>query len=220
MPQVPEGPDAAAQVQIAPVANIAVPWYPLPTDDCYRSAAYSGTAGGQVPGRPGNFSSLLSGMTLATKMIRRRSPRRSRGHSGSAGATNVQGETQQKLDVYANQAVLHCLGARESVAFLVSEENEQPVTIDRSAGGKYIVVFDPLDGSSNIDVNVSVGTIFDLATSRDARGDCRSSSRLETGSRWVRGVRLLHHLCLHGRTRRLRFTLRAKSALSYSRSPT
>jgi len=64
--------------------------------------------------------------------------------------------------VYANQAVLHCLGARESVAFLVSEEDEQPITIDRSEGGKYIVVFDPLDGSSNIDVNVSVGTIFSI----------------------------------------------------------
>ncbi len=117
----------------------------------------------QFPAARGNFSSLLSGMTLATKMIQAKIRRAGLVDIlGSAGATNVQGETQQKLDVYANQAVLHCLGARESVAFLVSEENEQPVTIDRSAGGKYIVVFDPLDGSSNIDVNVSVGTIFSI----------------------------------------------------------
>lgn len=117
----------------------------------------------KFPAARGTFSSLLSGMTLATKMIQAKIRRAGLVDIlGSAGATNVQGETQQKLDVYANQAVLHCLGAREKVAFLVSEENEQPVTIDRSEGGKYIIVFDPLDGSSNIDVNVSVGTIFSI----------------------------------------------------------
>src|SRR5882672_4799835 len=82
---------------------------------------------------------------------------------GAAGAENVQGEQQQKLDVYANQALLHCLGLRDSVAALVSEEDEQPVTFNRDAEtGKYIIVFDPLDGSSNIDVNVNVGTIFSV----------------------------------------------------------
>jgi fructose-1,6-bisphosphatase I len=115
------------------------------------------------PGVRGKFSSLLSGMTLATKMIQAKIRRAGLVDIvGSAGAENVQGETQQKLDVYANQALLHCLGMRESVAFLVSEENEQPVTIDRSASGEYVIVFDPLDGSSNIDVNVSVGTIFSI----------------------------------------------------------
>lgn len=115
------------------------------------------------PGVRGRFSSLLSGMTLATKMIQAKIRRAGLVDIvGSAGATNVQGETQQKLDVYANQALLDCLGMRESVAFLVSEENEQPVTIDRSETGKYVVIFDPLDGSSNIDVNVSVGTIFSI----------------------------------------------------------
>jgi fructose-1,6-bisphosphatase I len=117
----------------------------------------------RFPAARGSFSSLLSGMTLATKMIQAKIRRAGLVDIiGSAGATNVQGETQQKLDVYANKAVLHCLGARESVALLVSEENEQPVTIDRSETGQYIVVFDPLDGSSNIDVNVSVGTIFSI----------------------------------------------------------
>ena len=117
----------------------------------------------QFPEARGNFSSLLSGMTLATKMIQAKIRRAGLVDIlGAAGEVNVQGEAQQKLDVYANQAVLHCLGTRESVAILVSEENEQPVTIDRSETGKYIVVFDPLDGSSNIDVNVSVGTIFSI----------------------------------------------------------
>jgi fructose-1,6-bisphosphatase I len=82
---------------------------------------------------------------------------------GSAGETNVQGEVQQKLDVYANEALLHCLGVRDAVAILVSEENDHPVTFDRAPDtGKYVVVFDPLDGSSNIDVNVNVGTIFSI----------------------------------------------------------
>jgi fructose-1,6-bisphosphatase I len=112
----------------------------------------------------GTFSWLLSGITLATKMVEAKI--RSAGLMdvlGAYGQTNVQGEQQQKLDVYANQALLHCLGLRDSVAALVSEEDEQPVTFNRDAEtGKYIIVFDPLDGSSNIDVNVNVGTIFSV----------------------------------------------------------
>ena len=112
----------------------------------------------------GRFSWLLSGITLATKMVEAKI--RTAGLNdvlGAIGHTNVQGEQQQKLDVYANQALLHCLGLRDSVAALVSEEDEEPVTFDRSVEtGKYIIVFDPLDGSSNIDVNVNVGTIFSV----------------------------------------------------------
>src|SRR3954464_14718763 len=116
------------------------------------------------PESDATFSSLLSSITLATKMIQAKV--RSAGLQeilGSAGDKNVQGEVQQKLDVYANQALLHCLGLGGSVAVLVSEENEEPVTFDRAPEtGKYVVFFDPLDGSSNIDVNVSVGTIFSI----------------------------------------------------------
>lgn len=118
----------------------------------------------QVSEATGAFSWLLSGITLATKMIE--SKIRSAGLSdviGSVGETNIQGEVQQKLDVYANRALLHCLGLRDSVVALVSEEDEQPVIFDRNGDtGKYIIVFDPLDGSSNIDVNVNVGTIFSI----------------------------------------------------------
>ena len=82
---------------------------------------------------------------------------------GTAGGVNVQGEVQQKLDVYADQALVHCLGIRENVAIIASEESEEAITFDgRNGSGKYVVVFDPLDGSSNIDVNVSVGTIFSI----------------------------------------------------------
>ena len=118
---------------------------------------------GMSEGR-GTFGWLMSGITLATKMIEAKI--RSAGLTdiyGALGSENVQGEEQQKLDVFANQALIHCLGTRDSVAALVSEEDEEPVVFDRSLDtGKYIIVFDPLDGSSNIDVNVNVGTIFSV----------------------------------------------------------
>ncbi len=82
---------------------------------------------------------------------------------GTAGTDNVQGEVQQKLDVYANDTLLHCLSWRETVGLIVSEENQHLTAVHYgSPGAKYAVVFDPLDGSSNIDVNVSVGTIFSI----------------------------------------------------------
>jgi len=112
----------------------------------------------------GTFSYLLAGITLATKMIQGKIRLAALDNAlGAYGQTNVQGEQQQKLDVYANEALLHCLGLKDCVAALVSEEDEEPVTFDRSVNtGKYIIVFDPLDGSSNIDVNVNVGTIFSI----------------------------------------------------------
>jgi fructose-1,6-bisphosphatase I len=128
---------------------------------------------------------LTSGITLATKMIEAKI--RAAGLSdvyGAFGAENVQGEQQQKLDVFANQALLHCLGTRDSVAALVSEEDEQPVTFDRSLDtGRYIIIFDPLDGSSNIDVNVNVGTIFSVH--RRLTWGSLEESILQPGSRQI-----------------------------------
>ncbi len=118
----------------------------------------------RFPEARGRFSWLLSGITLATKMTEAKIRRAGLlDLLGDAGEVNVQGEAQQKLDVYANKALLHCLGLRDSVAALISEENEEPITFDREQGaGEYVIVFDPLDGSSNIDVNVNVGTIFSI----------------------------------------------------------
>jgi fructose-1,6-bisphosphatase I len=105
---------------------------------------------------------------------------------GSAGDTNVQGETQQKLDVYANQALLQCLGLRDTVAILVSEENEEPVTFDRAKEtGKYVIFFDPLDGSSNIDVNVSVGTIFAVFPGPAKTTEDVNTAVLQPGSKQI-----------------------------------
>src|SRR6202451_3332564 len=94
----------------------------------------------------GTFSWLLSGITLASKMVEAKI--RSAGLTdvlGGVGGGDVQGGEEQMLDVYATQAVLHCLGLRDSVAALVSEEDEEPVTFNRDPErGKYIIVFDPL----------------------------------------------------------------------------
>jgi fructose-1,6-bisphosphatase I len=118
----------------------------------------------RFPLASGAFSWLLSGITLATKMTQAKVRRAGLLNLlGDAGTVNVQGEQQQKLDVYANQALLHCLRMRDDVAILASEENDDPVMFEgRADSGKYIVVVDPLDGSSNIDVNVGVGTIFSV----------------------------------------------------------
>jgi len=83
---------------------------------------------------------------------------------GAYGAVNVQGEQQQKLDVFANDLLTEELRSVRCVAAIVSEEDEGPVAFERGGGveSEFVVVFDPLDGSSNIDVNVNVGTIFSV----------------------------------------------------------
>ena len=126
----------------------------------------------RFPNATGQFSRLLSGLTLASKMIQAKVSRAGLTDLlGSHGTTNVQGETQQKLDVYANEALLYCLSTRDSIALLASEENEEPIILHHgSREAKYAVVFDPLDGSSNIDVNVSVGTIFAILRRPEGNG--------------------------------------------------
>ena len=81
---------------------------------------------------------------------------------GATGRVNVQGEEVQKLDEFANNTLVRCLGYRGNVGILVSEEDEEPHVIQEAESGKYIVLFDPLDGSSNINANVSIGTIFSI----------------------------------------------------------
>jgi fructose-1,6-bisphosphatase I len=138
------------------------------------------------PEARGRFSWLLSGLTLAAKMIEAQIRRAGINDLiGSAGGINVQGEAQQKLDVYANQALLHCLGVRDSVAALISEENEEPFVFDRAETGEYIIIFDPLDGSSNIDVNVNVGTIFSILRRPPGIGNDVSAAILQQGKKQI-----------------------------------
>jgi len=116
------------------------------------------------PQATGEFSWILSAISLAGKTIANK-VRRARIEDvlGDHGDQNVHGEQQQKLDIIANEIIMRCLGDRANIAVLASEEDERPVVLrDRSEGGRYCVLFDPLDGSSNIDFGVGVGTIFSV----------------------------------------------------------
>src|SRR5206468_5873195 len=81
---------------------------------------------------------------------------------GQTGEVNVQGEAVEKLDEIANRTIRHCLAYHGNVGILVSEEDQEPHVIEAGESGRYIVLFDPLDGSSNINANVSIGTIFSI----------------------------------------------------------
>lgn len=119
---------------------------------------------GRNPHATTEFSWLLSGITLACKIIASQISRAGLLEiMGETGEVNVQGEEQQKLDVIANDTLVRCLGYRGNIGLLVSEEDEEPHVIsDAGDTGQYIVLFDPLDGSSNINANVNIGTIFSI----------------------------------------------------------
>jgi fructose-1,6-bisphosphatase I len=119
----------------------------------------------RFPAARGTLSWILSALSISAKIIAN-SVRRARLEDvlGNVGSENVQGEQQQKLDVIANEVLLRTLGGRDGVAVVASEENEEPVILRETPDGnaKYCVLFDPLDGSSNLDVAGGVGTIFSI----------------------------------------------------------
>ena len=140
----------------------------------------------RATGATGEFSWLLSGITLAAKAINSKVSRAGLINIlGEYGSENVQGEEQQKLDVYANEALLHSLSFRDSVGVLASEENDEPILLTRGPDSKYAVLFDPLDGSSNIDVNVSVGTIFSILRKPDGATEPDNKWVLQPGTKQV-----------------------------------
>ncbi|MBT4529692.1 MAG: class 1 fructose-bisphosphatase [Phycisphaerae bacterium] len=133
------------------------------------------------PGATGEFTWILSAISLATKAIGNKVRcARIEDVIGEVGETNVQGEMQHKLDVIANEIILRCLGDRENIGVLASEENETPFLLrSREEGGRYAVLFDPLDGSSNVDSSVGVGTIFSVLRLPD--GGSREVAMLSPG---------------------------------------
>ncbi len=114
----------------------------------------------------GELSSLINSIRLAAKVVNHEVNKAGLVDIiGAAGDTNIQGEDQQKLDVYANDKFIQTLTNRNIVCGIASEEEDDFISInsqDENHQNKYIVLIDPLDGSSNIDVNVSVGTIFSI----------------------------------------------------------
>lgn len=120
----------------------------------------------EYPHAKGEMSQLLSALMVAGKMISNQVQRGGL-NEGVLGATeeeNVQGETQQKLDILSNNIIIESFEQRQEVCGIASEENEKVVMLEKKykEEGKYVLLIDPLDGSSNIDVTVSVGTIFSI----------------------------------------------------------
>ena len=141
----------------------------------------------RFPGATGEFSFLLSGLTLATKKIQAQVRRAGINNIlGDYGEVNVQGESQQILDVYSNEVMIQSLASRKSVGVIASEEESDVRILHESPSAKYAVIFDPLDGSSNIDVNVSVGTTFSIfRRPDDARGHDPRNWVLQRGAEQI-----------------------------------
>ena len=120
----------------------------------------------EYPNAKGELSGILSSIRLVAKVIHRDINKAGLTNNiiGNSGVQNVQGEAQMKLDLFAHNTMKQALMSREEVAGFASEEEENFIAFDTERGrnAKYVILTDPLDGSSNIDVNVSVGTIFSI----------------------------------------------------------
>ncbi len=131
----------------------------------------------QFPRATGEFTEILNQIVFAAKVVSREVNRAGLADIlGEVGETNVQGEDVQKLDAYANDHFVRALSDNCHVSAIASEENENLIQTDpddRNRPGKYAVALDPLDGSSNIDVNVSIGTIWSIhrRVTEGARGE-------------------------------------------------
>jgi len=146
------------------------------------------------PEATGELSNLLYDLCLAAKIISRQVRRAGLTDIlGEFGAINVQGELQQKLDVFANETVRHSVEHTGRVCVVASEEDEHPIPVQVRAdrrGGKYVLMYDPLDGSTNIGVNVSIGTIFSIhrRTTRKGPGslaDCLQKGRAQVAAGYI-----------------------------------
>ena len=145
----------------------------------------------RAPGATGDLNALITDVSLACKAISRKVAYGALGgvlgdDSSAAGTVNVQGETQKKLDVISNDLFLRANEWGGHVAGMVSEELEQVYTLPaKYPRGKYLLMFDPLDGSSNIDVNVAVGSIFSILRAATPGQDAGGADFLQAGTQQV-----------------------------------
>ena len=141
------------------------------------------------PYAKGELSSLLSHIGTAAKIVNKKINKAGLiDIIGLAGEVNIQGENQQKLDVFADEVFISALLSSGECCGVATEENENEIVFSDSyaSKGKYIVCIDPLDGSSNIDYNVSVGTIFSIYRRMTPRGEkVKNEDFLQQGSRQV-----------------------------------
>ena len=148
----------------------------------------------QYPAATGEFTQLLYDISLSAKIISREVNKAGLVNIlGSTGKANVQGEIVQKLDEYANDVIRQTMEHTGRLCMMVSEENDEPIPIpEQYPCGKYVLTFDPLDGSSNIDVNVSIGSIFSIYRKQSAgpRGDL--TDVLQPGRRMAAAVYVIY----------------------------
>jgi fructose-1,6-bisphosphatase I len=140
-----------------------------------------------IPGVSGNFTGLISDIIIACKQIAHDVNKGELiGVLGSAGSENVQGETQKKLDIITNEVFIKSTEWGGHLAAMASEEMEDVYPIPaKYPKGKYLLVFDPLDGSSNIDVNISVGTIFSILRAPKGVANPTAADFLQSGTTQV-----------------------------------
>jgi len=139
-------------------------------------------------GATGGFTILLESIAFASKIISREVNKAGIVNIiGKAQSTNVHGEDQQKLDIYADRQMIKALDHLGKLCAMASEENDDPITIpEKYPKGKYLIAFDPLDGSSNIDVNISIGTIFGIYKRLDGQeGDACCKEFFQSGRKMV-----------------------------------
>lgn len=141
------------------------------------------------PCSEGRLTRLLSDIGAAAKVITREVRKAGLVDIlGSEGTTNIQGEEVQKLDVYANNTLISFLKNGGECAVIASEEDDDVVVVENAfdyTSPKYVVTMDPLDGSSNIDVNASIGTIFSVYSRLSRQGNADSNDALQRGSEQV-----------------------------------
>ena len=141
----------------------------------------------KAPAATGAFTAVINNVRLACKRIAHAVGQGAlSGAVGSAGTQNVQGETQVPLDVLADEIFVRTSEWSGTLAGLVSEEREEPIQIpEEHPRGRYLLVFDPLDGSSNVDVNVSVGSIFSVLRCPEGVTEPRAKDFLQPGTKQV-----------------------------------
>lgn len=143
----------------------------------------------EFPYAKGELSRLLSHIGIASKIVNRAVNKAGLVDIlGEVGTENIQGEVQKKLDVFADQQFINALKGSGECCGIASEENQDMILFDTNLAkeGKYIVTIDPLDGSSNIDVNASIGTIFAIYRRLSTMGHCASiEDFLQVGARQV-----------------------------------
>lgn len=141
----------------------------------------------KFPDATGGFSGLLNEISLAAKLIARDVRKAGLVNIlGLTGSENVHGERVTKLDDYANRVLYEILGRSGHVCVMASEEEHNIITLPEGYPyGKYVVLFDPLDGSSNIDANVTIGTIFSVHRRVTPEGSGRMEDCLQPGSKQI-----------------------------------